>query len=215
MIYVRPQGLLNDNGREGGGGRGLQCEDKKSQSGDKTGDMWSIMCGSLVTLGVSPSQSQWSASPGLSYQLRPSSQGCNMGPVVLLLVLHQAHLSYQQVSLWSGPLQPPRYNSVTLPDPLRPPGQQHEVSHNARQGFPQHWGCSWCDIRRVPGSETAGTQDTSSTASSYTKETVSYTQETFTTVSHTKETTTTFSHTEETPASSSSSSTDIPRAAQK
>ena len=58
MIYVRPQGLLNDNGREGGGGRGLQCEDKKSQSGDKTGDMWSIMCGSLVTLGVSPSQSQ-------------------------------------------------------------------------------------------------------------------------------------------------------------
>ena len=58
VIYVRPQGLLNDNGREGGGGRGLQCEDKKSQSGDKTGDMWSIMCGSLVTLGVSPSQSQ-------------------------------------------------------------------------------------------------------------------------------------------------------------
>ena len=30
-------------GEEGGGGRGIQLDGKKSPSGDKTGDMWSIM----------------------------------------------------------------------------------------------------------------------------------------------------------------------------
>ena len=59
--------------------------------------------------------------------------------VVLLLVLHQTHLSYQQVSLLqSPPLEPPGGNTQLLADPLRTPGQQHEVAHNARQGFPQH-----------------------------------------------------------------------------
>ena len=46
LIYVRPQGLLlSINGDEGGGWRraGIQLDDKKSQSGDKTGDMWSMM----------------------------------------------------------------------------------------------------------------------------------------------------------------------------